>query len=195
MEEDEDDFEDAIENCMLRGAIFKVKKIVRFFRQSEVATTELTKLQMEESEISEGKTLKLIQEVKTRWNSCFAMLERFLQLHENVARVILKLQRDKNSKSKPPAILTMDEIDALTEVRDLLRPLDIATKESITRQTPVTPVGFNLKADLTTRLSNAFGKIEDIKLYQCATILDPRFKKAAFASAQSAANAEAYVGE
>lgn len=62
----------------IREVLVKVKKIVRFFRQSEVATAKLTELQMSEQGLKEGQCLKLIQEVKTRWNSCYDMLERFV---------------------------------------------------------------------------------------------------------------------
>ncbi len=126
---EDDDEEEEIDNSMLGQLVKDVKATVKFFRQSEVATSELVKLQVEEKGIPESQALKLIQEVKTRWNSRYDMVERYLYLHEYVSRVILKLQRDKNSKSRPPAIISAENIEALGEVRDLLKPLAIATKE------------------------------------------------------------------
>lgn len=66
-----------IEQSSLRELLSKVKKIVTFFRQSERATTELLKLQKDKPENSR---LKLIQEVRTRWNSCFEWLTVLLCL-------------------------------------------------------------------------------------------------------------------
>ena len=57
----------------LRKLLRKLKRIIQFFRQSEVATCALMAEQITES----GKEgLKLIQEVRTQWHSCFAMIER-----------------------------------------------------------------------------------------------------------------------
>ncbi|XP_052131150.1 E3 SUMO-protein ligase ZBED1-like [Frankliniella occidentalis] len=80
--EDEDDLDEeemgpAPPPDSLRAILIKVKKTVRFFRQSEVARARLDELQKAELGKSESSCLKLIQEVKTRWNSCFDMLERY----------------------------------------------------------------------------------------------------------------------
>ncbi|KAE8739016.1 hypothetical protein FOCC_FOCC015486, partial [Frankliniella occidentalis] len=91
--------------------------MVKFFRQSEVATSELKKLLIGEWNVTESQTKRPIQ-AATRWNSCYAMIER----------VLLKLQRYKrSSKVKPPNFLSGDEPEALSEARDLLKLLDIVT--------------------------------------------------------------------
>lgn len=79
-----------------------MKKIVIFFKHSEVATFELMKIQMEGANEKENKALKLIQECCTRWNSAYEMVERFLQLSDFVARVIMKVQREKSSRKNLP---------------------------------------------------------------------------------------------
>ncbi|KAK3917521.1 ATP-dependent DNA helicase [Frankliniella fusca] len=174
---EDDDEEEEIDNSMLGQVVKHVKATVKFFRQSEVATSELVKLQVEEKGIPESQALKLIQEVKTRWNS---------------------------------------RVEALGEVRDLLKPLAIATKEISQEHNPTlskciplvsalksnvgkvvagTPIGFNLKAALLSRIQTSLGKIEEIKVYSYATILDPRFKKVCFSSAVHPSNAAAAVAE
>ncbi|XP_054084924.1 uncharacterized protein LOC105218419 isoform X2 [Zeugodacus cucurbitae] len=116
----EDLITDHTEQSSLRELLSKVKQIVTFSRQSERATTELLKLQKDKPENSR---LKLIQEVRTRWNSCFEMVDRFIVLADHVSKVLLQVKMDKSSKAKPPNMITGEEIDALVEVRDILKPL------------------------------------------------------------------------
>lgn len=104
-----------------------MKKIVTFFKHSEVATSELMKIQMQGANEKENRVLKLIQECRTRWNSAYEMVESFLQLSDFVARAIMKVQREKSVRKKPPNMLTIEELETLIEVRDLLKPLTQAT--------------------------------------------------------------------
>lgn len=125
---DDDDSTEAKEvQSSLRNLLIKVKKVVRFFRSSEIASKELKLLQ--EKEWPNRSPLKLIQEVMTRWNSCYNMIDRFIALADFVSRVLLQMQRDKSSRSKPPNMLTGDELEALIEAKDLLRPLWQVTNE------------------------------------------------------------------
>lgn len=114
---------------LLIKVIRKVKRIVTFFRKSEIAATELKNFQKTEWNKKDIECLKLVQEVRTRWNSLYLMIERYLHLNEFVGRVLLKLCRQKSSKQKPPADLTTDEINSLTEIKDLLHPLYLITLE------------------------------------------------------------------
>lgn len=67
--------------------INKVKAIVTYLRKSTIANKILKKNQLN-SRIKEPK--KLIQEVNTRWNSVYYMLER-ITLLENPVRAYLKI--------------------------------------------------------------------------------------------------------
>ncbi|KAK3913135.1 E3 SUMO-protein ligase ZBED1 [Frankliniella fusca] len=113
---------------MRRSILLKTKKIVRFFKQSEIATAKLIELQRAEG-IAEPNCLKHVQEVRTRFNSCYDMCDRYLKLASFTARVLLELQRSRQSKARAPEALTAEEEDTLTEMRDLLAPLARATKE------------------------------------------------------------------
>ncbi|XP_044592932.1 zinc finger BED domain-containing protein 4-like [Cotesia glomerata] len=201
------------QQTMLRDLLTKVKKIVTFFRHSERATTELLSLQ---SNLPESKRLKLIQEVKTRWNSCFEMINRFIVLADHVGKVLLQVKMDKSSKAKPPNMITGDELESLIEVRDILSPLWRVTQEvcaeknvtlskcipliaSLRKKTenfkPDTLIGRQLQKKITQEIETKYGNIESVKLYACATLLDPRYKKCAFYSIRESARAITNVGD
>ena len=134
---DDDAADSAAKTQQFKGTIKKIKKIVGFLRRSERASEELKELQMNEWKKQESECLKLIQEVRTRWNSLFEMLQRFLQLREFIVRVLAKVSREKSSKEKPPQMITLDEEEIAREVRDLLKPawqvtLEICSEKSIT---------------------------------------------------------------
>jgi len=117
-----------------KSVLTKVKKIVRFFRNSERASEELKTLQKqprpgETGQKADSQCLKLVQQVVTRWNSTFYMLDRFLELLEFVERALTKVAREKTSKAVPPPMLTITEEEVAREIRDLLRPLAEVTKE------------------------------------------------------------------
>lgn len=114
---------------IIKNIIKKIKRIVTFFRKSERANEELKELQQREWEKKESQCLKLIQEVRTRWNSRYDMLDRFLLLCDFVGRVLAKVAREKSSKAKPPLMITSEEEEIIREVRDLLKPLSQVTKE------------------------------------------------------------------
>lgn len=68
----------------LKLLIDKIKSIVSYFKHSVVAADELRKIQS-----TSGTSLKLIQEVSTRWSSTYYMLERFMQIIDHVSAVLI----------------------------------------------------------------------------------------------------------
>ncbi|KAK3921528.1 E3 SUMO-protein ligase ZBED1 [Frankliniella fusca] len=132
-----EDFEDDAEQLEgerlpLRALVLKLKRIVRYFKQSEVATSRLVNLQETENGKARHECLRLIQEVRTRFNSCYDVIERYLVLAPIVSRVLLDMTRGERggskSKAKPPEMLSTEDEDELNEIRDLLAPLARATK-------------------------------------------------------------------
>ncbi|KAK3929562.1 E3 SUMO-protein ligase ZBED1 [Frankliniella fusca] len=206
-EEDIADSLDATTDITL--LIQKVKKIVRFFRSSDVATQKLKDQQQHDGK-EPHQCLKLVQQVRIRWNSAFYMIDRFLLLSDQVTAVLFKLARERGStKRKPPPMVSMDELEVLREVRDLLKPLEEATrlvcvgksvslgyviplvsglKQKISKFEAATAVGFNLEQELLAQIDKQFQGIELLRAYAAATMLDPRFKKWAFQSPVAASN-------
>ncbi|XP_074596478.1 E3 SUMO-protein ligase ZBED1-like [Brevipalpus obovatus] len=175
--------------------IQSVKDIVTFFHHSAKATTILNQLQ--------ESPLKLIQDVPTRWNSTYMMIERFLSLREPVSKALSKLDTDKD-------MIPNSSLKTLSEVQIVLKPffditnrLSTASHPSISQIIPiVTLVKMALSSlrpsyqetrilveKLENELNVRFADTEFVELYNKATILDPRFKNYDFQSVTAGANA------
>lgn len=89
----------------LINLISKVKNIVRWFKQSVVASDELRKLTKGEG--------KLLQEVPTRWNSTYYMLERFISLRKIVNDIV-------HSHITAPPMTSAKEIQDITDIINIL---------------------------------------------------------------------------
>ncbi|KAH7978941.1 hypothetical protein HPB49_007452 [Dermacentor silvarum] len=179
----------------LRPLLMKVKRIVRFFRTSDVASRLLVEMQLQDGK-QEHDALKLIQEVRTRW-------------------VLLQLQRERGATwRKPPNLISGDQLDVLSEVKDLLKPLEEATlmvskgrsvtlndvipmvyglKQGIHSFQPSHPVTLNLQQKLLSEVNTRFSGIEYLRPYAAATVLDPRYKKYVFEHPQAVAMIVRYL--
>ncbi|KAF0762274.1 zinc finger BED domain-containing protein 4-like [Aphis craccivora] len=72
--------------------------------------------------IPEGKILKLILDVKTRLNSLYYMLERFLHLYRIISSILLE-------RSGAPDMITTRELQVFEEVKLLMQPLEDLTNK------------------------------------------------------------------
>lgn len=79
--------------------INNVKSIITWFKHSVVASDELSKV----------SNSKLIQEVPTRWNSTFYMLERFIALRPFINDVV-------NRNISAPTMVCAKDIEEITEI-------------------------------------------------------------------------------
>ncbi|XP_058836514.1 zinc finger BED domain-containing protein 6-like isoform X2 [Topomyia yanbarensis] len=207
---DESDIDDAKHNSPEENMIIfikKMKRIIKFFKKSETAMRELRKLQVIDGK-KECQCLMLILDVKTRWNSIMAMIERFLLIAGYVSRVLLIIP-------KSPPMLTSDELSVLKEVCKTLKPLEKVTTEMSAEKyvtcSKIIPLvrllkisygimelesreAFSLKQRILHFISKYFKDIEKVRILATATLLDPRFKKIHFESALSASSAVFFVG-
>lgn len=108
--------QDLCVNGSLKFIIDRVRKCVKMFNKSN---EKQKKLQMYVKE-QENKELKLIHDVKHRWNSMTIMVSQFLKLHKCVNHALLDLGLSPFNEN---------DIKTLNELNNTLKPLEIAVKE------------------------------------------------------------------
>lgn len=181
----------------IEATISKVKKIVTHFKRSVTATEKLIKYQTDQGSPTPRK---LKQEVPTRWNSTFHMLERFVELEEAVKSTIALI--DKNLP-----VLSREEWQECKDLCIMLKPFDEMT-ELVSGEKYMTGSSVivvtrcltnvckkikenevycnfsNLVKEVLSRLekgvSERFRNVEHSTTFALCTFLDPRYKTGVF---------------
>ena len=96
----------------------RARKVVTFFRTSTTAKEKLKEVQ----EQLNRPVMKLIQEVDTRWNSTFLMLQRLFQERQAVGAALATLTTDVTPMSS-------EDYEATAACLHLLAPFNQATVE------------------------------------------------------------------
>lgn len=186
--------------------IDKIKSIVGYFRRSNISNEKLMKCQQQMGQ----QPLKLIQEVKTRWNSLFYMLERFILLEDAIKSTTAIIDHQF-------PLLTPTEWAIIKDLCKVLKPFEKLTKlisgENYATASYVIPITNGLfevcrnlkKKDnhskiiidvlkiLETQLHQRLENVEYSTTLSLAAFLDPRFKMIAFSNAQAAENTKKKV--
>ncbi len=187
---------DAIKSIpQLQAIREKVSRIVKLTRQSTVAKEMLDRIQVDLGK----KPKRLIQDVVTRWNSLYQMLERCLELRDAISLLLTKPGMDKDMTPLGSAEWGMIE-DAVS----LLQPCFEATVElsgekisTGSKAIPMTRVlmahyaggerealqgsfSQQLAHELLKNLHSRFEVFEDVRILTMATLVDPRFKNCCF---------------
>lgn len=105
--------------------ISKCRSIVSLFNHSTGMNKELKDAQINNN--SGTKPIRLIQDVVTRWNSLYKMLERLIKLNGAVTTV-LSLNRYSEYVER---ILTNEEVLTLTQIAAVLKPFYLVTEKLI----------------------------------------------------------------
>ena len=180
----------------VKETLSRCRRIVSHFKHSYVSQNALEAAQ----ERLELPKHKLIQEVTTRWNSAFAMLER---LTEQQAAVSAVLAESKTSSDRD-LILSSSEIAKIECIMGVLKPLAQATEMLSVEKMPsvsivqpiltallkrhLTPsdvepsITNDLKSVISRNMQQHFSDESLRSLMLVASALDPRFKGLKFLS-------------
>lgn len=180
----------------------KAKTIVAHFKHSSVASAKLKEtvklLKQENSEDSIGKCTALVQEVPTRWNSCFDMLQRLLVLKPALMAVL----HDGDLIPLPA------DWKLMKELCEILEPIKLSTETLGGDHYPTMSIAYpsimkilgDLAEDNREGLSEVVGKFKKAifdsinshfqdeaqrELMEVCCFLDPRFKKLDFLNRES----------
>ena len=169
----------------LQNLIDKCQRIVKFFKKSAPAMDILLKAQG----LCGMNELKLLQNVKTRWNSDFYMIFRVHELKDPLCIAFPKLDIPG---------LNNEDWKMLEDLIDVLNALEGATKtlcgdtystlsmvipsinkliEHTTTLTLISKEVLIFRVHIINSLKNRFSEVETNRLMLISTLLDPRFKK------------------
>ncbi|KAL0151887.1 hypothetical protein M9458_052807 [Cirrhinus mrigala] len=179
----------------------KARKIVAHFKSSTTAREKLLLLQNQMGKPNH----KLIQEVDTRWNSTYAMLERLFAQKEPVGAAMISLKTNLTPLTSEE-YQTVNEClgvmcyfnEASTELSEEKRvsgskviPLIRMLRHAITSKTSQVhdDTALQLCNNLLRLISERMSTYETMSVMTLATLLDPRFKTIGFCSQSNAQTA------
>ena len=176
------------------------RDIVSFSHFSIKASEKLKEIQLQLG-IPENK---LIQEVKTRWNSTYHMLECITEQHQAITTALCL--------SGCNAIcLSSSDVSLLKAAMAVLKPFEATTKEisadkhvSIFKVIPlansrqcltgaITEKDTPLVSNLSYQMRHHFTNIKSTCMLAMSTLLDPQMKKLAFSDSAAMRQAEQWV--
>lgn len=184
----------------------RVSRIVTLTRKSSIARETFISCQ------TFGTRKMMIQEVATRWNSTFSMLQRALELKE-----VIKAFTDHYSVSDSIGHFSNEDWSRIAETVELLKPLyeftvEMSSERSVTAS-KIIPMAkllvrhynttldalrqsvdnyeepsfkFTLAELLATTMMNRMGGYESVTELANASLLDPRYKRIGFSDQQVA---------
>lgn len=98
----------ALENVHAKAVINKVREIVKWVKNSVINSDKLRLIQINKG-VPEGSVKKFILDVKTRWNSVYYMIDRFVEMQSVCSELL-------NVDSRGPEMLSRSEMDTLKQL-------------------------------------------------------------------------------
>lgn len=195
--------EKVLEDDQLSALVKKVRDIVKFFKNSVIQSDMLRAKQG-------NKNHKLILDVKTRWNSTYYMLERYVQLRSILFDILFE-------NTHAPALPTATENSVIQKIILILKPFEYVTKdlcgENYVTISKVIPTVNCLRQEISSikstgeectliarlkelaikEINNRVGLVECNNLMAVSTVLDPRFKNLHFTDPNACARAISFI--
>ena len=183
----------ALDDDESMSCIKKVKAIATFFSASTIANQALKSLHANQ----QTKMIKIKNDVVTRWNSTFQMLNSYLPQHKEVTAVLCLQGRND-------LVIADPDTEILHKVMAILEPFFIATEElsseqftSISKIIPVVRLlkmkclktDNSLAIQLRKYLDLYLGTVEENRKYRISTFVDPKFKERGFSNTHNAQRA------
>lgn len=181
-------------NNSIQTTVNKIKLIVQFFKKSSHSLSKLHEMQ----DNLKKQRVKLKQDVPTRWNSTFDMLERFNLNREPIIST-LALLGAKNDILDEDWDIISQSVNILEVFNDVTREISAEQSISLSKTTVLSrimvkrvkayleknknlgEVVTKLGHELIRGLALRFQGRESEELVAQAVLLDPRFKKQGFA--------------
>ncbi|XP_041842078.1 zinc finger BED domain-containing protein RICESLEEPER 3-like isoform X2 [Melanotaenia boesemani] len=179
----------------------RAQEVVTYFRSNTAAKEKLRNVQQQMNRAA----TKLIQEVDSRWNSTFLMLQRLYDEREAVGAALATLKTEVHPLSSgdyettaaclhvlKPFYMATEEMSQQKMVSGsmvipLIKMLLHTTQEILSNNTNVTAK--LLGQNITAALRDKFDDLESSAVLSLCTLLDPRFKTIGFRSQDEAENA------
>ncbi|KAH9637309.1 hypothetical protein HF086_006953 [Spodoptera exigua] len=194
-----------LKNSDVINVISKSRAIVTHFKQSTKSSNALREMQTQMN----LEIIKLKQDVQTRWNSTFYMLQRLLRAKVPLSATLPLL-------TSPPPSLNSEDWLIIEDCVALLQPMEKVTsvlsgesyptlsciipivrglQSSIQNKSPKTEAGRHVQRSLLEVIDRRLSVYESNRTAAKATLLDPRFKKKGFGVESNAENAVKFVLE
>jgi hypothetical protein len=108
----------------LNTVIKKIREIIKYFRRSPVKNDSLEKYIADEFG---GTGMSLILDCRTRWNSLFLMIQRYIKVQKHVSKALLDFPSDDIED------LSSMELSLLKDILACLEPVKVSV-EALCRQ-------------------------------------------------------------
>ena len=182
--------EEAVKIPAVSKALARVRQLVTHFNHSPKATYVLKQKQ----QLLQNSDLTLIQDVSTRWNSAYHMVERFIKLQQPVCAALIEFQR-QDLMPQDNEVSTLEVyravMEPLAEITDsnggekhitfsAVRPLIYKLYNSYLKvNTSDASVGKEMKTVMSTKLLQYYNS-ETLGILNITALLDPSFKSLSF---------------